>query len=145
MANDSASARGAANTPPRVLVVEPEQWPRALARGALREVGYDAVGAEDLQQALAQWGATPERGAVRVVVVDHDALRGADAESLRHFRAALGEPAMVLIRRPTRTLPAGEWTVVLTRPASLEELTATVERLHPLTPSQRRPLDREEE
>lgn len=31
---------------PRVLILQPDHWPRALLRAELREAGYDAVGAD---------------------------------------------------------------------------------------------------
>src|SRR5512142_2916514 len=40
--------------PPRILVVMPAQWPRALVRAELRERGYDAAGARDLLEALSE-------------------------------------------------------------------------------------------
>lgn len=52
----------------------PEHWPRALLRAALREAGYDAVGAPGLSGALRYRAAAPDRGPVRLVVIDRDAL-----------------------------------------------------------------------
>ena len=46
--------------PPRILLVMPAQWPRALLRASLREVGYDGywvfeVGWEQSRQSLEDW------------------------------------------------------------------------------------------
>src|SRR3954470_19927901 len=54
--------------PPRVLLVMPDQWPRALLRAALRDAGYDAVGAPGLSAALRYRPAVADRGPVRLVV-----------------------------------------------------------------------------
>jgi len=62
---------------PRVLIAMPEQWPRALLRAALREAGYDAVGTRNLGTAQRTQSDEPDRGPVRLVVVDQSSLSGA--------------------------------------------------------------------
>src|SRR4051794_21364037 len=97
-----------APTPPRVLLVMPEQWPRALLRAALREVGYDALGAPGLGGALRYRAEVPGRGPVRVVLVDQGVLQGDEAFPLlttllhRH-----GDPTPILLARaaPMPRLP----------------------------------------
>jgi Response regulators consisting of a CheY-like receiver domain and a winged-helix DNA-binding domain len=60
--------------PPRVLLVMPEQWPRALLRAELRERGYDALGAPGVAAALAYPVSAPARGPVRLILIDQAAL-----------------------------------------------------------------------
>lgn len=133
---------------PRVLLVMPEQWPRALLRAALREVGYDALGAPNLAAALSYRPDTPERGVVALVLVDQAALDDEEAATLlgallyRH-----GSPAPVLLARamPAHPLPEGAaaapWRRVIRRPASIADLVAAVQALLPLPPESARPLD----
>jgi hypothetical protein len=56
--------------PPRVLLVMPDRWHRALLRAQLRELGYDALGAPDLAGGLLYPAPEPERGPVALIVVD---------------------------------------------------------------------------
>lgn len=79
----SATMSSATQLPPRVLLVMPDRWPRALLRAALRNAGYDAVGASSLGRALRIRADEPSRGAVCLVIVDQSALHDAsDAEQL---------------------------------------------------------------
>lgn len=136
MTSDSAT-----ELPPRVVVVVPDQWTRALVRAALREEGYDAVGSRGVREAFRIRPVDPERGLVRVLVVDQDALL-ANAETL--FSALVGrleEPSTILIRRPTRSAPGGSWHVVLQRPVSVEEIVAAVRTLAPLPSESRHSID----
>jgi hypothetical protein len=126
----------------------PEQWPRALLRAALREVGYDALGAPGLAGALRYRAQAPGRGPVRLVLLDQAALGGDDALSLltsllhRHE-----EPAAILLARalPMPGVPdvavATPWTRVVRRPVSIDGLVAAVQDLLPLPPNLSRPID----
>ncbi len=142
------STDSAVSLPPRVLLVMPEQWPRALLRAALREVGYDALGAPGLAAALRYPAQARDRGPVRLVLLDQAALADAEAASLlgallhRH-----GDPAPVLLARamPAHPLPAAAaatpWRRVISRPASIADLVAAVQALLPLPPESVRPID----
>src|SRR3954454_21547300 len=68
--------------PPRVLLVMPEQWPRALLRAALREAGYDALGAPGLPGAIRYPVHPGDRGPVRLVLLDQAALADDEAAAL---------------------------------------------------------------
>jgi hypothetical protein len=121
---------------PRVLLVMPEQWPRALLRAALRETGYDAVGAPGLAGALRYRASVPERGPVRLVLIDQAALTAADAGELaalshRHGPAAPLPPAAQDIA----------WHRIVRRPASIAELVDAVRAALPLPPGSVGPLD----
>lgn len=127
--------------PPRVLIVLPDQWPRALLRAALREVGYDAVGARDLGGALRARPGGPDRGPVRLVIVDQRSLGpGGDAPLVR-LLARHGEPPTMLLARATLAPPAGPWRQVLRRPVSVADVVAAAQALLPLPPAARHPID----
>jgi hypothetical protein len=126
----------------------PEQWPRALLRAALREVGYDALGAPGLPGALRYRAEVPGRGAVRLVLVDQAALQGDEAfprlTALLHRHE---DPAALLLARaapmpvpPDMAEPA-PWARVVRRPVSIEDIVAAVRELLPLPPASSRPVD----
>jgi DNA-binding response OmpR family regulator len=133
---------------PRVLVIMPEQWPRALLRAALREAGYDAVGAPGLSGALHYRAQAPDRGPVRLVVIDQDAMREPEAGSeLTALMSGHGSAEAILIAKggPAAPLPPADrqiaWRRIVRRPASIAELVDAVRAVLPLSPESRRPLD----
>jgi hypothetical protein len=127
--------------PPRVLIVMPEQWPRALLRAGLREIGYDAVGTRTLASALRISPDEPDRGPVRLVIIDQSVLgAGADAQ-LAELLARHRSPATILLARPTLAEPGGPWQRVLPRPVSVGEIVAAAQSSLPLSPEHRHALD----
>jgi hypothetical protein len=115
--------------PPRILIVSREQWPRALLRAQLREAGYDAIGARTLSRALGYPPDDPERGPVRVLVVDSAA---AVAEPAALERARLRYPGVRLVLiGGAGAAPPGPWDATLQRPVSIGDIVATVRRLVP--------------
>jgi len=126
----------------------PEQWPRALLRAALREVGYDALGAPGLAGALRYRAEVPSRGAVRLVLVDQAVLQGDEAFLLlttlldRHQH-----PAAILLARAgpmpglSEQVEPAPWARVVRRPVSIEGIVAAVRDLLPLPPASSRPVD----
>jgi hypothetical protein len=118
----------------------PAQWPRALLRAALREVGYDASGTRALRLALHQAAGEAGRGPVRLVVLDQDALTDADEQQLKELRRITNAP-IVLLAPATRSTRAGPWTRVVRRPVSIGGLVQVIETLVPLAPEARRPID----
>jgi len=99
-------ADSASSPPARVLLVMPEQWPRALLRAALREVGYDALGAPGLAAALRYRTDAGDRGPVGLILLDQAAVADEKAATLlapllrRH-----GEPIPVLLARAMPAYP----------------------------------------
>jgi len=118
----------------------PEQWPRALLRAALREVGYDAVGTRNLDTALRVRPEEPDRGSIRLVIVDQAAASGAQ-EQLTKLFSLHGMPPAILLARPTLAVPAGPWARVLNRPVSVDEMVTAVEESLPLPSELRHPID----
>ena len=134
--------------PPRVLLIMPDQWPRALLRAALREAGYDALGAPGLSAALHYRAEAPGRGPVRLVVVDQAVLAADDAAALlSELGRRHDDPGLVLLARAGDAQPipgaaaALGWRHVLRRPTSIADLVAAVQTLLPLRPGSARPLD----
>jgi hypothetical protein len=124
----------------------PEQWPRALLRAALREVGYDALGAPGLAGALRYRARVQGRGPVRLVLVDQAALQGEEALPLLTTLLHRHEgPAAILLARAVPRLPeeaaAAPWARVVRRPVSIDGIVAVVRELLPLPPGKSRPLD----
>jgi hypothetical protein len=125
----------------------PEQWPRALLRAALREAGYDAVGAPGLPGALHYRTTDPERGPVRLVVIDQDAMREPEAgDELTALISRHESPDLMLLAKggPAALPPAAgepDWRRIVRRPASIAELVEAVRAVLPLPPAASRPLD----
>lgn len=126
---------------PRVLVVLQDQWPRALLRAALREVGYDAVGTRTLTSAQRIPADVPERGPVRIVIVDSAELAAAGNALFRHLLEQHRRPRTILVARSTLALPPNAWDRVLRRPLSVADVVSAVQELLPLPREARRPLD----
>jgi DNA-binding response OmpR family regulator len=137
----SYNSSESSQSPPRVLLVMPDQWARALLRAALRDVGYDAVGTDTLEAALRVRAVDPERGAVRLVIVDQPALSGAGGESLARLLANHGAPASMLLARATVESPSEPWQRVLRRPVSVADVVSATAALLPLPAADRHPLD----
>jgi hypothetical protein len=114
-----------------------------LLRAALREVGYDAIGARNMDDARRYRAIEPGRGPVKLVIVDQDAI--ADAiDELRDILASHHDPPATLVTRATHAPPAGPWSRVVSRPVFVADLVAAVESQLPLPIEARRPLDPDE-
>jgi hypothetical protein len=127
--------------PPRVVIVMAEQWTRAMLRAALREEGYDAIGSRGVREAFRLRPDDPARGPIRLLIVDQDALSSVPASLVPALVARLGAPATIMIRRVTTATPAGEWSRVLRRPVSIEEIVTAARELLPLPLGARHPVD----
>ena len=120
----------------------PDHWRRALIRAALREAGYDAVGARGVRQVQLVRSTVTGRGAVRVMIVDQDALAGTDSASVTSsLMQRFGDVDAILLARATIRSPRGPWRRVLRRPVTVEEIVRAVEELAPLSPEMRHAID----
>jgi CheY-like chemotaxis protein len=126
--------------PPRILIVMPAQWTRALIRAALRAAGYDAVGATGIREALQVPPREPDRGPVGLLVVDQLALVGG-TRLLETLLTRHNRPETILIARATVGAPEGPWRHVLQRPVSVADVVAAVEEALPLPSEQRHAID----
>ena len=127
----AAAVNPGAPAVPRILIVSPEQWPRALLRAELVHAGYDAIGASTLARALRYPREDPERGPVRLIVVEERAAT-ADPTALAGARARYSGVPFVLVHRAGAALP-GPWASKLRRPVTIGEIAATVRRLAPVS------------
>ena len=118
----------------------PDQWPRALLRAALREVGYDAVGTRALAGSTRLIAREPGRGPVQLVVLAQEAVADADRRDLDRLREATDAP-IVLLASAGAGDDAGPWAQVVRRPVSIGDLVRVVETLVPLPSDSRHPLD----
>jgi hypothetical protein len=137
---------------PRIIIAVPDQWPRALLRGALRDVGYDAVGTRTLAGALAHVAPVPGRGPVRAIVVDVAAVAAAEHDAAGREtdeRQALldlcerGNVPVLLLASAVTAIPPGRWTRILRRPFSIDDVVGAVSALVPLPPKCQAPVDSE--
>lgn len=118
-----------------------DQWLRAQLRAALREAGYDALGAHDLAEALTYPTEERGRGPVRLVVLDQPVLQnGTDSAVTRLIRRHDG-PATLLLARAVTSLPSGAWDQVIQRPASIADVLRAVQRLLALPAATAHPID----
>jgi hypothetical protein len=124
---------------PRVLIVWGEQWPRALLRATLRDGGYDAVGTTSLTGAMRAPATPPDRGPVRLVVVEQDALGHNGLTQLEQLLERQGRPEVVLLAHAVRALPPGAWARVLRRPFTVDDVAGAIRELVPLPPGQYAP------
>lgn len=125
--------------PPRVLIVMPDQWRRALLRATLREVGYDAVGTRNVSAAMRILGNDPGRGEVKLIIIDQDALNESETpvDALIKTHAA----PSILIAHSTIAAPPGPWQRTLSRPLAIDDIVAAVQSLLPLPAEGRHPID----
>jgi hypothetical protein len=126
--------------PPRILLVMPDQWPRALLRAALREAGYDAIGTRTVNGARLLLTSDEGRGPVRLMLLDQDALMEDAAGDLDALRRGSDVP-LVLLAAVTHREPEGAWARILRRPLSVGDVVQAIEHLVPLPPDARRPID----
>ena len=125
--------------PPRILLAIPAQWPRALLRASLREMGYDASGTRSLTMLLHHLEPEPERGPIRLVVLDQDALTEVDQPQLEALNSAA--IPILLLAPALRPVREGLWAGVIRRPVSLGDVVQAIEQLLPLASEARRPID----
>jgi hypothetical protein len=118
----------------------PDQWRRALLRAALREAGYDAIGARDMVDAARYRAIEAGRGTVDLVLVDQDATPNS-MDDLRDILASHHDPPAVLLGHATHAPPEGPWSLVVRRPLSVADIVSEVESQLPLPAEARHPVD----
>ncbi|HEX6937875.1 MAG TPA: hypothetical protein VF158_00580 [Longimicrobiales bacterium] len=121
---------------PRVLIVMPDDWPRALLRTKLRDRGYNAVAAPSLADALVYPVIDPEAGPLRLLVLDQAAL---DPVDLDRFARRHEGVRILLLALAGGEAPPGPWSAVIRRPDLGGEVPRAIEELVPLTPAVHRP------
>jgi CheY-like chemotaxis protein len=126
---------------PRVLIVMPNHWPRALLRAALREDGYDALGARDLDEALTYLVDEWKREPVRLIILDQAAVQGLDDLRLVELLRKYPEADTVLLHGAFQPPLPGPWRHVVRHPASIADLAETVRQLLPLSSTAAHPIE----
>ena len=113
--------------PPRVLVIWSDHWHRASLRAALREIGYDAVGARSVAEAFGYPAFERGRAPVSLIVIEADEITGdADRAIFERIQRLHPTAPVLLLARASRGLPPGEWPLILRRPFSLGDVLAMV-------------------
>jgi hypothetical protein len=115
----------------RILVVMAAQWPRALLRAELREAGYDALGARDLDEALSYPTEEVGRGPVRLIVLDQAAIPSSDDPRVDELLKKHAQSGAVLIAGALQPSVPGRWLRVLRHPTAIAEILQTVRQLLP--------------
>jgi hypothetical protein len=134
------SARPGGTFPPRVLIVQAAQWPRALLRAALRQEGYDALGARDLTEALAYPESEEKRGPVRLIILDQELLEG-HASLLAELLGRHHDVLTLVLESAFRPPVQESWPHVLRHPVTIAEIVQTTQKLLPLPSAALHPLD----
>lgn len=108
-------------------------------RAALREVGYDAVGTRSVSGGMRIPAKDPERGGVKLIIIDQDAIDESDAtvDALINAHHA----PCILIARSTIAPPPGPWQRALTRPLAIDDIVAAVQSSVPLPAERHHPID----
>ncbi|UCC48474.1 MAG: hypothetical protein JSV41_13605 [Gemmatimonadota bacterium] len=117
---------------PRVLIVSPDQWPRALLRAELLAAGYDAVGSRTLSAALRYPATQPGRGPVRLIIVDQCVVEREASEVRAGLAAKHTGSRWFLLAHSRSALPAGDWDAALRRPVSIGQVVEAVKRVLPI-------------
>ena len=120
---------------PRILLVMSDHWMRALLRAELIERGFDAVGAPDLTSALLSRPVEKDRGPVRAILIDQDALVEPASRLLDLLVSRHGNPALLLLARSMLDVPPGAWHRIVSRPALIGEIASAIEETVRAEPS----------
>lgn len=113
----------------RILVVSPRQWTRALLIAELDEAGYDAIGAASVLTALRYRGESPERGPVRLVLLEDQVLDAEGRALLPDLRQRHPVAKWAILAAAGAPAPAGQWDLVIQRPITVGELVQRVGKL----------------
>jgi DNA-binding response OmpR family regulator len=122
-------------TPARILLVISDQWIRVLLRAELLERGYDAVGAESLDQALAYDAWDVERGPVGLILIDQLMLGSGDEQALRRLTRKHAEATTALLTSKQSQRPTGGWANVIERPARMGDIASRLEAIFHRSPA----------
>jgi hypothetical protein len=124
-----------------VLIVMPDQGRRALLRAALRDTGYDALGAPDFAEALSYPATERGRGPVRLVILDQAVLLDGDDAPLTRLLNRFGEPTTLLLSSAMAPRPESSFGRVIQRPTSIAHITRAVQHLLALPAATAHPMD----
>jgi hypothetical protein len=126
---------------PRVLIVMPAQWPRALIRAALRDAGYDALGARDLNEALSYPAVEDDRGPVGLIILDQEAMQAPEDSKASQLMGQHPEARTLVLESAFRPSTQGSWEHVLRHPVTITDIVAKTQQLLPLPAPAVHPID----
>jgi hypothetical protein len=126
---------------PRVLIVMPAQWPRALIRAALREAGYDALGARDLNEALSYPAVEDDRGPVGLIIIDQEAMQDPEDSTVSQLRHQHPDARTLVLESAFRPSTQGSWEHVLRHPVTIADIVQITQQLVPLPSAATHPID----
>lgn len=126
---------------PRVLIVMPAQWPRALIRAALRDAGYDALGARDLNEALSYPAVEEDRGPVGLIILDQEAMQAPEDSTASQLMGQHPEARTLVLESAFRPSTQGSWEHVLRHPVTIADIVAKTQQLLPLPAPAVHPID----
>jgi hypothetical protein len=126
---------------PRVLIVMPAQWPRALIRAALRDAGYDALGARDLNEALSYPAVEDDRGSVGLIILDQEAMPAPEDSTASQLMRQHPEARTLVLESALRPSTQGSWEHVLRHPVTIADIVAKTQQLLPLPAPAVHPID----
>ena len=126
--------------PPRVLIVQAAQWPRALLRAALRHEGYDALGARDLPEAISLTETETERGRLGLIILDQDILPAGEA-GLKQLLSRHHDPLTLILESAFHPSVEGTWPNVLRHPVTIAEIIKKTQELVPIPSAAAHPVD----
>lgn len=119
----------------RILVVMAAQWPRAFLRAELREAGYDAVGARDLDEAASYPREEAGRGPVRLIILDQAVIPSSNDPRLIALLHTHPEAQTVLLAGAFQPPLPGKWGQVLRHPTTIAEIIQAAQLLLPPPPA----------
>jgi hypothetical protein len=118
-----------------------DRGPRALLRAALRDAGYDALGAPDLGAALSYPATEAGRGPVRLIILDQAVLLGVGDAPVTRLLNRYGEPTTLLLASAMAPRPQHSRGRVIQRPTSIADITRAVQHLLALPAATAHPVD----
>jgi hypothetical protein len=116
-------------------------WPRALIRAALREAGYDALAAPNLEEALSYPAREAGRGTVRLIILDHAVIEPDRDSRLCHLLARHPEALTLVLQSAFGPSFTRAWPHILRHPVTIAEIVRTTEQLLPLPATSGQPID----
>jgi hypothetical protein len=118
-----------------VVLVLPERWLRQVIRAKLAARGHQVVELADLGALAAFRPDRARHGALRLVLVDENAVHGAGAGVLERVRARHRGVPLVLLQSWMTGQASGPWSAVIPRVEPDVELLDRLALMQPFAPA----------
>lgn len=113
----------------KIVLVISDHTTRVLLNAELLGHGYDVVAVRSFGEALMGPPVEPERGPVRLIIIDDEPCISAEDGPLLDVLVARYHPAsFLLLASGIRPVPPGPWQTVVRRPVSIGELATVVDQ-----------------